>query len=240
MSSKINIINSYNFENIQNYCSETQYYTLLNFIIGSTGQGKTIGIKHYADSHEDVYYIKIKKSMTPKIIICRLLEQFGENPDYAIGIHYNLDLLTRHLNSNNRKKLIIFDEACKMTALSFLYIHELRDDTDHTTGMILASPDSIEKKFKNWINNKAVGMEEFHRRITDKIYLEEPTEEEIRSVIEENDINDEEFILECQVNCRKFSDIEQAIILFKREQSRKNRKRNKDEDENIGDDKKAS
>ncbi|MBE9583647.1 ATP-binding protein [Mucilaginibacter sp. JRF] len=71
------IIESSNFRTIIGACQDTLRYSRMTAIIGEPGFGKTKALEYFANNNKNVYYIVVKKSMTPKSLYNTILQTAG-------------------------------------------------------------------------------------------------------------------------------------------------------------------
>jgi len=93
------------------------------------------------------------------------------------------------LNYSKYKKLLIIDEAGKFKPKFLEYLHELRDKTDHGTGIVMAGPEYFKDNILNWSRKGVVGIPELLRRVNHWEQLDPPTKEEIHALCETYNVN---------------------------------------------------
>ena len=89
--------------------------------------------------------------------------------------------------------MLIIDEAGKFSPRMLEYLHELRDLTTDTTGIILAGPEYFEEHLINWKDKKVTGIPEVYSRITTWVKLRPPTSNEKIELIRAYNIHDNDF-----------------------------------------------
>jgi hypothetical protein len=73
-------------------------------------------------------------------------------------------------------------------------MHEFRDLTSHSTGIILAGVEYFKSNLEHWTEQNRVGIPEVYSRINSWQRLKAPTQREIVALIKAYGINDENFI----------------------------------------------
>ncbi|WP_294670042.1 ATP-binding protein [uncultured Fluviicola sp.] len=216
------ILATSNYNTIQNLCDYTRSNTKMIAIIGYTGAGKTTAFEEYLENNEDVYYMVIKTSMTMKEFYSSLLNTLGiEGRVMGSTLHSLINQASHKLNYGGTKKLLIFDEAGKSKPKFFEYLHELRDNTKDTTGIIIAGPEYFHEYMKKWKTRGIPGIPEFYRRINHWEFLSEPTKEEIRGFGEYYNVTSEEAIQEMINSCKNFSEIMDYIEAYHQQKRKK-------------------
>ncbi|MCG8402732.1 MAG: ATP-binding protein [Firmicutes bacterium] len=178
-----------NFLTIQNVCSICYKKNRMMGIIGYPGAGKTIALEVYTKHHKNVYYVRVRKSMSTKDFYMRLLECMGvENTMRDLPPHFIMNKIAFNLNLNRKNNLIIIDEAGKFKPGQLEYIHELRDLTVNTTGIILAGPEYFKDNLDKWKKESVIGIPELHRRIHSFVDLVRPTKREVTGICKHHGI----------------------------------------------------
>lgn len=205
-----------NLVTVENICNTCLAEKRMMGIIGYPGAGKTVSLQHYAEKHERVYYMRIRKSMTIKDFFASLLEVIGQqNNLQGHSIYPLINSIAEELTLNQRGKLIIIDEAGKFKPGQLEYIHELRDLVDETTGIVLAGPEYFYDHLISWEKANVKGIPELVRRINSFIWLDRPKFSEVSAICAEYDIKDKKTIQEIfkkGKNFAKIMDLIQAII----------------------------
>lgn len=184
-----------NYLTIQDICNQAQRKRRMLAIIGYPGAGKTIALENYTRNHKNVYYLRVRKTMGVKDFYIALLERMGyKNTIRELPPHFIMNKIAGNLNLSRSNNLVIIDEAGKFKPGQLEYIHELRDMTASTTGIVLAGPDYFKDNLDNWKKNNVIGIPELHRRIYSFIILERPTKREITGICEHYGINNKSIV----------------------------------------------
>lgn len=189
------ILTTGNFNTIQSICEEALSNSKFIGLVGYPGAGKTTALKAFAQGKQKVYYVRATTSMPAKEFYRNILFEMGvEGRDIGISLYEMIKDISFRLNYNNTRKLLIIDEAGKFKPKFLEYIHELRDNTEKTTGIIFAGPQYFRDRILKWKNRGVVGIPELYRRINHWQTLEPPTKSEVRAFCHHYKLDDESFI----------------------------------------------
>lgn len=217
------IIATYNFKKVQAVCTDALINRRMIGISGQPGYGKTVALTHFFGSNPNVYLMTVKPSMKAKNFWISLYQSFQyENPELEErhnlhdhrSIYYVLRKACDFLNSKGQCLLII-DEAGKFSPKMLEYLHELRDETKETTGIVLSGPDYFKNNLFKWVQDQKIGMPEVWRRINYWEHLQAPSKNEIKSFLEHYNIVDADFSKRLYVECPDFSSIQNTILAYK-------------------------
>lgn len=215
MDSKITV-GTRNFTIVSNTCKDARNQSKMIAIIGYPGAGKTTALLHFYKKNENTFYVKVLPSMSPRVFYSTILQNMGI-PDQQNGVtlHSLIQKIAFNLNNSNGKNLLIIDEAGKFTKRMLEYIHELRDLTEESTGIILAGPDYFKSNLHKWNNKNLDGMPEIFRRIQNWQHLKKPNKSEVIAICEaygltEKTTSDRLFGL-----CKNFGELHNQIMEFK-------------------------
>jgi len=189
------IVGTSNYNSIQNICVKTQAAHQLNVIIGYTGAGKTVALTDYYRTTKNVYYMVCKNSMNRRQFLCAILAEMGVN---FMGNVYDMvnkivDLLNERPNT-----LLIIDEAGKVSTNVLLDMHDIRNATMYSAGILLAGCEYFKTNIDKAVTKEKIGYPEFHSRIVNWNVLNKPTRAEISAICQANGVTDETTIKELQ------------------------------------------
>src|SRR5690606_14319762 len=128
----------------------------------------------------------VKPSMTGKTFWLSLFDALSPNEKIYFGLntpralYYIIRSAGKLLNSFDRSLLII-DEAGKFSRVMLEQLHELRDETAQSAGIVIAGPGYFYKNLTKWALHQRVGMPEIYRRISYWEELAAPERAEIKS-----------------------------------------------------------
>lgn len=206
------IIGTSNYNTIDAICKLALKESEMIGIIGFPGAGKTTGLETFTENNSNVYYVKATKSMNAKQFYNCILNEMGiEGNNLGKSLYDLINNIAYRLNYNKLRKLIIIDEAGKFKPAFLEYLHELRDKTTDTTGIVIAGPQYFRDNLVKWKDRGVVGIPEFYRRVNYWEQLSPPTIEETRAFCHQFKIKDPKVIASIHERCQNFSEIIQAI-----------------------------
>ncbi|NQU32767.1 MAG: ATP-binding protein [Bacteroidetes bacterium] len=183
----LTLVKTANFNTVWDLCLSTQKRHNMSALVGYTGAGKTTALQEYFKNTRKVYLLTGKKSMRPKRFFAKLLRQMGVMYTGTIG-----DMIERIAEEFNRRpnSLLIIDEAGKLDQTMFMYLHDLRDETHTSTGILLAGVEYFKSNLEKAVQKQSQGMPEFFDRIVSWQNLKRPTWAEIDAICKVNGLND--------------------------------------------------
>jgi len=188
---ELQLVATVNFQTVHKVANDAKRNHKLTCIIGYTGAGKTTALTNYSENNRNVYYLKCIKSMRPKQFFRKLIQEMGLS--YSGSIYEMIERISEELNSK-KNPLIIIDEAGKLTQTVLMYLHDLRNLTEGSTGMLLAGVEYFKTNLEKWVDRQKEGMPEFYDRIMYWQELKYPTKSEVRAICEAYGINDAEIV----------------------------------------------
>jgi hypothetical protein len=88
-----------------------------------------------------------------------------EDKFQGANLYQLITIISKRLNMDSTKKLLIVDEAGKFRPKYLEYFHEIRDNTESSTGIIFAGPEYFKENIMEWKNKGTRGIPELYRRI---------------------------------------------------------------------------
>jgi len=176
-------------------CKDAHQYKRMISVIGEPGYGKSTALETYLNEYSDcVVYIDAQITMNAKLFYSSIYNEIsGESYDPTMPLYFIIRRAANKFNEDSKNKLLIIDEAGKFSPKMLEYLHEFRDLTKSTTGIILAGPKYFEEYVIKWNKKMLRGIPEVYSRISVWIALKPPTEEETVTMIRAYGINDKEF-----------------------------------------------
>lgn len=202
-----------NFMTVKKVCTTCQSKQKMMAIIGDPGVGKTVALESFAKQHKNVFYLRVRKSMGVKDFYIRLLGSMGyKNTSKEYPRHFIMNKIAGNLNLANNN-LVIIDEAGKFKPGQLEYVHELRDLTEHTTGIVLAGPEYFKDNLDKWKKDNVTGIPELHRRVFSFVELESPTKREVTHICNHFGINNKRLINRFYKDSENFGSLMNMIEL---------------------------
>lgn len=209
---KAKIFSTRNFQTIQELCNQCAINSRMIGLIGYPGAGKTIGLQYYKRNRIDVIYTTVRKTMSSKNFYLEVLNALGfEGEAVNVSLHQIMNMIVRKINAHPTKILLIIDEAGKFKPGQLEYIHELRDQTSHKMGIILAGPEYFYDNIYEWKEKKVIGIPEVFRRIHTFHTLEYPQKDEIKQIANEYGIEDKNLIKNLYNRVGSFDELTKEI-----------------------------
>lgn len=199
------VLETANYLEIKYACQDALINHKMISIIGDAGLGKTTAINSFKKLMKDnVYIVTVTEAMSMKIFYSSILNTFGDE-SYITSqhIYFIIKSAIEQFNSNGENKLLIIDEADKLSPRMVRYLHEFRDGTKETTGIIMLGVNTLKKNLQKWRNSGIVGIPEYYSRIHSWHELNKPTKDEIKGIISAYKIDDEDFI-SANINVKTF------------------------------------
>lgn len=119
-------------QKILEVCSMAHTMNDINLVIGEAGLGKTMAIKHYAQTVENVVLIETEPTFSPKVLLVELCHKLGIPPSKSN--HDNIASIIEKLNGSDR--LILIDEAELLSYKCLEVIRRIHDKSG--VGVVLA------------------------------------------------------------------------------------------------------
>jgi len=204
-----------NFSTLQALCKDAQAHSQFIGVVGYPVAGKTTSLQHYYEKTSHAFYIRAKPSMSAKQFFYSLLFELGiEGKSQGNSLHDLINSAAHQLNYTKSKKLLIIDEAGKFKPKFLEYLHELRDNTENNTGIVMAGPEYFKKNIFKWGDRGIVGIPELLRRVNHWEELDYPTDDEIHAFCEAYGVKDAQFMEKLKDMKLSFADLVNEIKIF--------------------------
>ncbi|MBX2898434.1 MAG: AAA family ATPase [Cyclobacteriaceae bacterium] len=181
------VLSTYNFKRVQALCRIAMNERLMCLITGETGFGKTTALNYFKLDNKKVIMVTVhassgsSRSFWASVIssIPDLIKHERVDP-LEWNVHMLLRKLSRFLN-DNPESLLIIDQANKFSYRGLEYLHELRDLTIETTGIVLSAPAYFKENLNKWCRKDKPGVPELVRRIQHFEELHPPSTVEVKA-----------------------------------------------------------
>lgn len=187
------IVGTSNYNSVKNICEKTQRNNQMNVVIGYTGAGKTVSLSDYYHATENAYYVTCKNSMNRKQFLGAILAEMGVN--FMSNVY---DMVSKIADMMNERPgaLLMIDEAGKVNTNVLLDLHDIRNETMGSAGILLAGCEYFQSNIEKAVAKEKIGYPEFHSRITNWNILSKPTKAEITAICNANGVTDEATVKE--------------------------------------------
>ncbi len=215
------LVETNNYIIIKEACKYALENSRMIGIFGYEGAGKTIALRKFYEENRQTQYIRVTKSMKTADFYKELLGlESGYGRSYR-SLFKIMDRLGSRYFNQDEKNLLIIDEAGKFSFSDLEYLHEFRDRTEKSLGIIFAGPEYFHDDLLMGVRNRVKGLPEFYRRLNFKIWLERPKQKEITAICNQYGIEDKRLLRNRFFKHENFSDltndIEQYLIFDKPE-----------------------
>lgn len=215
---KKEIFETNNYRLINKICDQSRFEKSMLAIIGIPGIGKTTALVDYAARNKNTFYIRVRKSMSTKDFYVELLAAIshGEH-ERDLTINFILNKI-QYILKTRKNSLLLVDETGRLTNAQMGFIHEMRDLTENSTGIILAGPSYFQDNLEKWKRLNVVGIPEVYRRIEEFYELSNVMLGEVTAICRHYRILNKKDIKKIYKSCESFSDVFNSIKKFLREE----------------------
>ncbi len=141
--------------------------SLMIGILGREGMGKSSAVAKFRAENKNVYYVRIGQSYHIQNLLDEMIFQVsGVYPKAPDTLFTKMKQLSSLLTRDSEKKLIIIDDAGKLSPRGLGFFHELRDNTMQCTGFAFVGLPYYQKHLLQAIKLQVTGVAEFYRRTT--------------------------------------------------------------------------
>ena len=164
-----NIVETRDFKTLAGLFADAQENAMVMAVCGEAGSGKTLAIRHYAESNPNVFVLSCNEYWNRKLFLQELLKEMGRNP--------NGDTVGEMMSSivGNLKKLqnpvIIMDEADKLSDQVMYFFITLYNQLEDHCAIVMVATDYLEKKIKRGLRLNKKGYKEIYSRIGRKFIM---------------------------------------------------------------------
>lgn len=180
-------------EHIRVAMEDSQKYSLVRWLIGSAGCGKTTTANLYSTEHRNVFVVSCSEDMKKRDFIREIIRQVGISVD-GNSTREMLSAIIAHMITLDRP-LIVLDEADKLNDNILYYIITLYNKMEDKAGILMMSTSYMEKRMNRGLDLKKRGYEEIYSRIGGKFFKAKAASGvDVYSVCRLNGIDDDKLI----------------------------------------------
>lgn len=164
-----NIVETRDFKTLAGLFADAQENAMVMAICGEAGSGKTLAIRHYAESNPNVFVLSCNEYWNRKLFLQELLKEMGRNP--------NGDTVGEMMGTivSNLKKMqdpiIIMDEADKLSDQVMYFFITLYNQLEDHCAIVMVATDYLEKKIRKGLRLNKKGYKEIYSRIGRKFIM---------------------------------------------------------------------
>lgn len=164
-----NIVETRDFKTLAGLFADAQENAMVMAVCGEAGSGKTLAIRHYAESNPNVFVLSCNEYWNRKLFLQELLKEMGRNP--------NGDTVGEMMSTivSNLKKMqdpiIIMDEADKLSDQVMYFFITLYNQLEDHCAIVMVATDYLEKKIRKGLRLNKKGYKEIFSRIGRKFIM---------------------------------------------------------------------
>jgi len=178
-------------------------------VLGREGMGKSSAIAKYIHEHEKVYYVRIGQSYRVSNFLDEMIFQVaGAYPQVHDSLFTKMKLLSSLLTKDTTKKLIIIDDAGKLSPRGLGFFHELRDNTIYCTGFVFVGLPYFQKHLLTAKKHGVTGIAEFYRRTQSWFSVPGLKENEITAYAHAHKLSEDQILQLKQTKIETLADLE--------------------------------
>jgi len=160
-------------------CNLTFRHNELAVVFGDAGVGKTVSVKHYARTHDDVILIQSTRAIQAGELLILILKRLGEYHTGYSSLQTRIDHI--QLALRRQKKLIIIDEADQLPVRTLEMIRSFYDDGN--CGLVLIGlPRIIDLMTRG--QSLRENLAQLYSRVGYKYEIKPPKLNEIRLIVD--------------------------------------------------------
>lgn len=164
-----NIVETRDFKTLAGLFADAQENAMVMAICGEAGSGKTLAIKHYAESNPNVFVLSCNEYWNRKLFLQELLKEMGRNPNGE-----TVGEMMGTIVSNLKKMqdpIIIMDEADKLSDQVMYFFITLYNQLEDHCAIVMVATDYLEKKIRKGLRLNKKGYKEIFSRIGRKFIM---------------------------------------------------------------------
>lgn len=157
------VVETRDFKRMTALLTDAQIYHNVFAVVGEAGSGKSLAIKHYAETHKRAHLLQCNEYWNRKYFLAELLQAMGR--DYSgLTVAEMMMEVTRQLKKQD-SPLIIMDEADKLTDQVLYFFITIFNQLEDHCGIVLAATDHLEKRLKKGLRLNKKGYKEIYSRV---------------------------------------------------------------------------
>lgn len=186
-------------------------------VLGREGMGKSSGIAYFIQNQQSVYYLRIGTTYTISNLLNELLFQLSGAYPTTGALFDKMKELSYLLTKDNAKKLIVLDDAGRLSPRALSTWFELRDNTIQTTGFVFIGLDYFQKNLLRAKKNGVPGIAEFYRRVENWYSVPGLKRNEIVDYGTRRNLNSDQLQQLCEANVETIAELENYTSALREE-----------------------
>ena len=188
------LVKTANFNTINILLADTQRSSRFIAISGFSGAGKTTSLRHYSEKNQNTYYVLCNVLMGRKDFLKAIMQSLGIDVDGSLIRRINA--IIGKLRQQD-EPLLILDDCGKLNDGNLKLIQLIYDELEGGCGIVMAGTDDMKRYIDKMAAKGKIGFPELKRRIAYWQRLYAPSREAVKSICNENGINDDAVIEYC-------------------------------------------
>ncbi len=181
-------------------------------ILGREGMGKSSAIAKFINTHKNVYYLRIGTTYRISDFFNEMLFQVtGVYPKNHEPLFTKMKMLSHELTKDNSKKLIIIDDAGRLSPRALSVFFELRDNTIQCTGFVFIGLDYFHTNLLRARKLNVPGIAEFLRRVSNFYEVPSLLENEISAYGIEHKLDEDQTLELRESGCKTIAELENTV-----------------------------
>lgn len=164
-----NIVETRDFKALAAMLADAQENAMVMAVCGDAGSGKTLTIRHYAESNPNVFVLSCNEYWNRKLFLQELLREMGCNPNGDTVGEMMASIVGRLKKMEN--PIIIMDEADKLGDQVMYFFITLYNQLEDHCAIVMVATDYLEKKIKRGLRLNKKGYKEIYSRIGRKFIM---------------------------------------------------------------------
>lgn len=164
-----NIVETRDFKALAAMLADAQENAMVMAVCGEAGSGKTLTIRHYAESNPNVFVLSCNEYWNRKLFLQELLREMGCNPNGDTVGEMMASIVGRLKKMET--PIIIMDEADKLSDQVMYFFITLYNQLEDHCAIVMVATDYLEKKIKRGLRLNKKGYKEIYSRIGRKFIM---------------------------------------------------------------------
>lgn len=185
-------------------------------LLGREGMGKSSAISKFLNENKNVFYVRLGVTYSISNLFDEMIFQVtGVYPAIHETLFTKMKTLSHALTKDNAKKLIIIDDAGRLSPRGLGVFIELRDNCIQCCGFVFVGLDYFQKNLLQAKKNGVPGVAEFYRRVENWYSIPGIKKNEVPAYGLEFKLNEDQVLDLQQAGCETIAELEntaQAIL----------------------------